>query len=188
MERKRYLAAALLLMLSLVSVQGCGRDPGRRLALTETETEDLAGTAASAGTDVVVYVCGYVKEPGVYSLPADARAGDAVKAAGGFLAEADTEYINLAETLADGEKLRIPSKREAAAGSAVSAEADDGLVNINTADAEALETLPGIGPAKAEAILAYREEQGGFTVIEDIMLVPGIKEAAFSRIKDHIKV
>ena len=90
--------------------------------------------------------------------------------------------------LSDGEQLRIPSKTETAGGGADGAAADDGLVNINTADAETLETLPGIGPAKAEAIIAYRDEQGGFTVIEDIMLVPGIKEAAFSRIKDHIKV
>ena len=188
MERNRYLAAALLMILLLVSFSGCGREPGRLLDLTETETESPADRAEPESAEAVVYVCGYVKEPGVYSLPADARAGDAVKAAGGFLSEADTEYINLAETVADGEKLRIPSKREAAAGSAAAAEADDGLVNINTADAETLETLPGIGPAKAEAILAYRAEQGGFTVIEDIMLVPGIKEAAFSRIKDHIKV
>ncbi|MBQ6359620.1 MAG: ComEA family DNA-binding protein [Lachnospiraceae bacterium] len=188
MERIRYLAALLLIMFFLLPAAGCGKVPGRRLDLPAAETETQAGTAETDYSGVVVYVCGYVKEPGVYSLPADARAGDAVKAAGGFLSEADTEYINLAETLTDGEQLRVPSRKETAADSAVSAEADDGLVNINTADAETLETLPGVGPAKAEAIIAYREEQGGFTVIEDIMLVPGIKEAAFSRIKDHIKV
>ena len=187
MERKKRMALwAAVLILCLLSA--CGKDAGRRLDLTAAETASDPGTSGTESGLVVIHICGYVKNPGVYSLPADARAGDAVKAAGGFTAAADTEYINLAETLADGEKLRIPSKAEAAAASSGEAGTDDGLVNINTADAETLETLPGIGPAKAEAIIAYREEQGGFTVIEDIMLVPGIKEAAYSRIKDHIKV
>ena len=188
MERNRIMRAVLLLLFLMLPFSGCSREPGRRLDPAAAETEVVPGSAAHEADTVVVYVCGYVREPGVYTLPADARAGDAVKAAGGFLPQADTEYINLAGMLSDGEQLRIPSKTETAGGGADGAAADDGLVNINTADAETLETLPGIGPAKAEAIIAYRDEQGGFTVIEDIMLVPGIKEAAFSRIKDHIKV
>ena len=136
----------------------------------------------------MVYVCGYVKRPGVYELSADARVKDAVEAAGGFARKADQEYWNLAETIADGEKIRIPSREEAEALREQAATDSGGLVNLNTATKEELMTLKGIGEAKADAIIQYRETQGPFAAIEDVMLVTGIKEAAFRKIRDSITV
>jgi competence protein ComEA len=152
-------------------------------ANTESSIED-----ASTEPTICVYVCGAVAHPGVTELPAGSRANDAVVLAGGFTLEADVSYVNLAAYVADGEKIYIPTKEEAEANQA-SAEAESkGLVNINTADSQALCTLPGIGESRARDIISYRQEQGAFAAPEDIMLVPGIKEAAFAKIKDHIVV
>ena len=135
-----------------------------------------------------VHVCGAVVREGVYELPEGSRCQDAVDAAGGFAEDADKDYLNLAALLSDGQKIQIPTKEEAESMEAESKEASDGLVNINTADLDELMTLSGIGEARAQAIISYREENGPFAVIEDIMKVPGIKESAFSKIKAKIKV
>lgn len=187
-ERK-WCAAAL--WLSVMLLIGCGgQDPestvGRTLAPAESEAVSEAETAREA-EKIYVYVCGAVTEPGVYPLSADARVQDAVRMAGGFTEEADPEALNLARRLSDGEQIRVPTweeQEQAASGSA----AGPGLVNINTATAEELMTLNGIGQAKAEAIISYREREGPFSSIEDVMQVPGIKEAAFLKIRDHITV
>ncbi|HIY00885.1 MAG TPA: ComEA family DNA-binding protein [Candidatus Blautia faecipullorum] len=138
-------------------------------------------------------------------MPPDSRVFQAVEMAGGFLPEAAGVYINQAQPLSDGQQIYVPTEEEVlekelsvpAAETADSgdkrsggAEEDSGQekVNLNTADSAALQTLSGIGEAKAEAILAYREEHGGFSSIEEIMNVPGIKESTFSNIKDKIAV
>lgn len=145
------------------------------------------GEAADIAT---VYVCGAVQHPGVYELPGEGRICDAVEAAGGFTEEADTCAVNLAEVLTDGSQIYIPTVEESAglpqsetAGSQAS-----NLVNLNTATKEQLMELPGIGAAKAEAILSYRESVGKFSCIEEIMNVSGIKEASFSKIRTLITV
>ena len=143
---------------------------------------------------LVVDVAGAVPRPGVYELPQGSRVKDAVEAAGGFLAEADKSSLNLAEPLQDGQKLEIPymAGLEPAPQSVFSPGSGGGgpgpqeLININTADVELLDTLPGIGPALAQAIVDYRETFGPFFYIEDIMLVDGIGEATFEEIKDLI--
>ena len=146
------------------------------------ECEDIDGQESF----LYVHVCGAVKEPGVVALKAGSRAEDALLAAGGFLEEADQNYVNLAAPVEDGEKLYFPTVQEAA-GLADETEAlEKGLVNINTADAQELCTLPGIGSARAGDIIAYREKNGGFERIEDIMKVSGIKESAFEKLKDKI--
>ncbi len=107
--------------------------------------------------------------------------------------------VNQAQPLSDGQQVYVPTVQEAEEGSFVPAVpettgtgesmgTEDGIVNLNTADAETLKTLSGIGDSKAQAILAYREEHGGFSSIEEIMQVPGIKESTFSMIKDKIAV
>ncbi len=150
---------------------------------------------SSSTETIFVHVCGAVKEEGVYELPAGSRYQDAISAAGGFREDASTSYLNLATVLVDGEKLQVPTEEEAASREALdeaealaASEAADSLININTATKEELMTLPGIGEARAEAIIQYREENGGFSCIEDIMNVSGIKEASFAKLKEKIKV
>lgn len=135
-----------------------------------------------------VYVCGAVCEPGVVSLPVGSRADDAVKAAGGMTEEADTAYVNLAAMVADGEKVFIPTREEAEALNQEQASEENGLVNINKADAAQLCTLPGIGESRAADIIAHREKNGPFETIEDIMKVPGIKTSTFTKISDKITI
>ena len=107
-----------------------------------------------------------------------------------FLPDADTSYVNQALVLTDGEKLWIPDRRESAALSLseMQERAAGGKVDLNTADSDLLQTLPGIGPAKAEAILEYRARSGGFESAEELMQVSGIGQASFDKLKDSVIV
>ena len=135
-----------------------------------------------------VHICGEVNAPGVYELPEGSRIFEAVEAAGGFTEEASEESLNLAGVISDGMQIVILSEDEAKRQLEAEEYMASGLVNINTASKEQLMTLPGIGESRAEDILRYREESGGFETIEDIMKVSGIKDAAFQKIKDSIVV
>jgi len=150
-------------------------------------------------TPLVVDVAGAVPRPGVYELAQGSRIKDAVEIAGGFLAQADKSSLNLAEPLQDGQKLDIPfiagfEPTGIAVLSVINPNGNgsakivnpDTLININTASVEELDTLPGIGPALAQAIVDYRDTFGPFFAIEDIMLVDGIGEATFADIEDLI--
>ena len=128
-----------------------------------------------------------MKHPGVYTVEHGARVYEAVEAAGGMTEEAAGERVNLAALLSDGQQVYIPNSTETAGQSETGTAAADGLIDINSADAAQLQTLPGIGAARAEAIIAYREANGAFQSPEDIMKVSGIKEAAYNKIKDKIK-
>ena len=147
----------------------------------ETETETVKEST------ILVHVCGAVANEGVYELPEGSRVADAVEAAGGFSEDADRTYLNLAEPLEDGEQVRIYTGEEAEQQRAKDEASADGLININTAALEELMTLPGIGEARAQAIIAYRNVYGDFQEISDIMKVSGIKEAAYAKLKDRIK-
>ena len=142
----------------------------------------------AAGPTMMVHVCGCVTNPGVYEVPEGSRVYQVIELAGGFLPEAAQSYLNLAQLVSDGQKLVVPSVDEVASDRyGLSAEdAGDGLININTADKERLMSLPGIGEARAEAIIAWREQNGRFQTPEDIMQVSGIKEAAYEKIKGLI--
>lgn len=139
-----------------------------------------------------VHVCGEVVCPGVYRLTEGQRVFEAVDMAGGFTDAAADAFLNLAEPVFDGMKVEVPDEEQAARMEAGQEKPEngfgDGKINLNTATREELMTLRGIGQAKADDILAYRQQHGGFGRIEEIMEVPGIKEAAFQKIQDDITV
>lgn len=178
-----------------------------------TDRAELSDASSEEEKTLVVHICGAVSAPGVYELPAGSRIIDAVEAGGGFLPEAEEACCNLAEEIVDGCQIYIMTKSESCAdgqtekkaGIQTSPDSDmqttdrnvrsnsapaleNGLVNLNTADIAALTTLPGIGESRAKVIISYREQHGAFAQIEDIMKISGIKQAAFSKIKDKITV
>lgn len=165
-------------------------EPGK----TKEEDERTEGDEPSV---ICVFVCGKVSSPGVYELPGESRVADAIRAAGGMTGEADEFFLNQAQLLTDGQKIYVPDKEEAQqmAGTGEDAvcgsqeqEKEQGKVNLNTASKEELMTLSGIGEARAQSILDYREEHGPFGSIEDIRQVEGIKDGIYNRIKDKITV
>ena len=146
---------------------------------------------------IIVHITGAVKNPGVYSLPANSRVEDGINAAGGATTDADLETVNLASFLNDGDKIQIPSHQEnqtiAMQGQSQTQiatdqanQSSDSKININTASKQELESLPGIGPATAAKIITYREENGLFATIEDIQNVSGIGPVTFNKFKDLI--
>ena len=155
---------------------------------------DAASTAENSlpQREITIYVVGAVNKPGLVNLPENARAADAVNACGGLLPTADSEKINMAQVLKDGQQLKVPEKNAAGikndpskAGQAKGGENGE-KVNINTADEKALDTLPGVGPAMAKRIIEYRETEGAFQSIEDIKKIRGIGDAKFAKMKDKI--
>lgn len=155
---------------------------------TKKETE-----ATAVSGEVKVHVVGAVTAAGVYTLPADARVDDAVRAAGAT-ANADLSQLNLAQKLADGQKITVPAVGESAAPASTSSVSEntqatpDVLVNINTATAEQLQNLPNIGEVRAKAIIDYREEHGGFKAIEELQEVSGIGEKTFEHLSAYVTV
>ena len=196
------------------------REAGPHAEDAQPENQRTDGALMAPVTEseqqIAVFVCGAVKRPGVYKLPAWARGDDAVQAAGGFREDADTQWCNLASHLSDGQKLRIYTLEQtaqmlsegmaeeglfsadtaaagdeaAAAGGpgAGTAEGTDaqGRINLNTATKEQLMTLPGIGEARAAAILSWRSEHGAFTDPEQIKQISGFKDAIYNNIKDLV--
>ena len=145
---------------------------------------------------IFIYVCGAVKEPGVYVLPKGSRVYEAIRMAGGMTPEADEAFVNQARVLVDGEQITVFTKEETEGLAPETFDFDtpaavpetQGKININKATAEELTTLPGIGEAKAMAIIEYRETNGAFRETADIMKVSGIGEALYNKIKDDIDV
>lgn len=143
-----------------------------------------------------VDVSGAVNTPGVYRLKQGSRVFEAVQEAGGFLENADTAGINQASVLSDGEKLQIYTIEEAQQMEIQPQEFSDsrekadtnGKININTADLAELQEIPGVGEKKAQSIMEYRENCGGFQNIEQLQEVPGIKGKTFDKVKDYITV
>lgn len=171
-------------------------------------TEKTENIETNDSQSFVVYVSGYVNNPGVYELSAGSRVIDAIDAAGGYSKKAYDNYLNLASLIADGQMIYVPSEEEIESGSferGVASGADGSgaggvtggngggnssgsgaLVNINQASKEELMTLPGIGESKADKIIAYREENGRFSTPEGIMEISGIKDGLYNKIKDKI--
>lgn len=147
-----------------------------------------AEAAKAVPQTVYVYVCGAVRDPGVVEVPEGSRVEEALRLAGGMTEEADPFYVNLAETVTDGQKLYFPTAEEAEDMEAAVKAVEEGLVNINTATAEELCTLPGIGASRAADIVRYREKNGAFQTKEDIMKVSGIKQNAYDKLCDKITV
>ena len=176
-----------LAVIMLLPLGACGKQTDLEF-VSQQETGDTYGQEEmpKEPPEIMVYVCGAVQTPGVYSLTEKDRVVDAITLAGGVTEQAAEEYLNLAAFLQDGQKLYVPTVDEVHLWEAE--EEKQKRVNINTADEEDLCTLPGIGESKARDIIAYREKQGRFEQVEDIMKVPGIKEYLFLKIEDYITI
>jgi competence protein ComEA len=149
-----------------------------------------ASASPSPAKQVVVHVSGQVNKPGVYELPEGSRVQDAVAAAGGPLAESDSNALNLAAVIADGQKVTVPKPGEAVAadpGSATEPGMPAGKINLNLATPAQLEELPGVGPVLAERIVAHRQK-GRFTSPRQLMEVSGFGPKKYEALKDQITV
>jgi competence protein ComEA len=207
-ERARWAATAAVIGLVIVVVMvWTGRGQTRSDAtllvtaaqpdvnpqpIVSTPSSPAVAPAPSEPPLIGVDVIGAVQQPGVYYLPPTARVDDAVNAAGGLAPDADRERVNMAAHLADGEQIRIPRVGDIAAPVGDEAAEQDmsapRLIDINTADATTLGTLPGIGPATADAIIAYRTQNGPFKRVEDIDNVKGIGPALLADLLPLITV
>ena len=197
-----YPAMVLLYIAVSIFLTGCGATVYEAVA-SQSAASPASGIAAGAGEGVasepgvlteteeekfVVYVCGAVRHAGVYELTAGSRVCDAISAAGGLTEDADATAVNQADYLKDSQQITVPFLSETVEGSSAAGGDAGGRININTAGPEELMKLRGIGASRAADIIAYREAHGPFESIEDIMLVSGIKTAAFEKIRDEITV
>lgn len=190
---------------------GTGSDSGKHTSDADIDNgSEAVSDKEMQQAMIYVDVCGAVVNPGVFQLAAGSRVFQAIEAAGGYLPEAALTCVNRAGVLTDGQQLYILTQEEmerqgldpaemakasdgqmngsAGTGQNTGMAAQDNRININTADEAQLTTLTGIGATRAQAIIAYREENGPFAAIEDIMNVQGIKEGTFAKIKDEIVV
>ena len=166
--------------------------PATAPAASAAPPQAQATVAAPAGV-VLVHVAGAVRRPGLYELDAGARVADAVRAAGGPLRRADLDALNLAESLVDGAKIEVSARGQTAAGSSALTAAPTAtpspgvaVIDLNTADAQQLETIPGVGPVTAAAILEYRSQIGSFTSVDQLLEVPGIGPVTLENMRPYV--
>lgn len=204
MKKIFILRSVLIGTLVVVCFSGCGKSTAEYLEVVETETvteeiDTIEEVVSFDETESVccVYICGAVQTPGVYTLPEGSRVCDAFAAAGGLTQDAAEDYWNQARVLADGEMIYVPTLEEAKerkeSGEVSVYEEDTGdnktsKVNINTASKQQLMTIPGVGEAKAQAILSYRETNGSFSSIEEVKKVDGIKDGVYAKMKEYIVI
>ena len=161
------------------------RPVGEFQAVGEAPAE---GPAQEEPEGLTVHVAGAVNHPGVVLLTPGDRVIDAITAAGGPLPEADLEGLNLAQPVQDGQKIMVLRKGEEDSQASPGAGGEDNKIDLNTADIEELEKLPGIGPTLAERIIAYREKKGGFRSVEELKQVSGIGDKKFEEIRDLVEI
>lgn len=188
MKNKNKFQYTMILILCVL-LCACSGDEGEVILIGSDESEtvqiiDEQSEPAESHGMIRVYVCGAVKNPGVVEIPDGSRVEDALYAAGGFAAGAAQGSVNLAAWVTDGEMICFSTVEEVEEKQV----AEEGLVNINTADLATLCTLPGIGESRAADIIAYREAHGLFASCEDIMSVSGIKTSVYEKICDKITV
>ena len=176
-----------MVLLALTVTVAIGIVRGASAPVETVTIDDDVGQDASAAASVFIHVSGAVIAPGLYVLREGARVVDAVAAAGGFAPGADEEAVNLARPVSDGEQLQVPAAGEPPVPGDTAA-AGDGRVNLNTADAAQLDTLPRIGPAMAERIIEWRDSNGRFTSVEDLLAVPGIGDKMLETLRDLVTV
>lgn len=179
-------AAIVLVIASLAVTVGIGiLRAGTSASHDVAVVEEVGALDAS----VFVHVSGAVRAPGLYALSSDARVVDAIAAAGGFADDAARDAVNLARPVGDGEQLVVPTTAQTAERSnEPGSPAGDGRVNLNTADAAELDTLPRIGPAMAQRILDWREQSGRFTSVDDLLAIPGIGPKMLAALRDLVTV
>lgn len=158
--------------------ESSGHDPAKpNLAASDTPSE------------LVIDVVGEVARPGIVVVPAGARVHEAITAAGGVVGEPETTSLNMARVLTDGEQINVGGEQLIVPpGMSASSSAGTGVINLNSADQVTLETLPGVGPVTAQAIIAWRSENGPFRTIDDLLDVKGIGEATLATLRDHVAV
>lgn len=194
-RRSVAIAFVLIVFLAAGGVALASRAAPSKVAPPSTYASwspDVVGPSAPVGQVVTVHVAGEVKLPGLYPLPAGSRFADAVAAAGGPTARADLDLMNLAQLLVDGTKVEVPRRTQSTAGTSIvapaPASAAPAVISLNSADQAALETIPGIGPVTAAAILAHRDEIGGFTSLEQLLDVSGIGPATYESMRDFVSL
>ncbi len=171
----------------LSAAVGFGILRGQAAPMESVSVADVEATTGPSG-ELYVHVLGAVEKPGLYVLDLDARLVDAVGAAGGTTDDADLTAINLARAVEDGEQILVPTVGAPTAASPGAATPGDTRIDLNAADQAALETLPRIGPALAERIIAWREENGRFQSVDDLLAVPGIGEKLLEGMRDGVRV
>lgn len=197
--KKKIIWKTILAGLPIMAFLACGsmKDPEGLVELLEEQqittkeqkiSDNEAEDPSSVEQTAYVHICGEVVIPGVYEVSADSRVCDVLLLAGGFTGNAAQSAVNLAEHVSDGMMVVVPSNEEFQESSIKQEIKDAGLIDINTASKEELCTLPGIGETRAEAIITYRQKNGSFTKVEDIMLVSGIKTGMYEDLKDKIYV
>jgi competence protein ComEA len=186
---------ALLAAITIAVVMTMARGAGTTSVIQPVDGSSAPGRSSApanvSSSTIFVHVLGAVRNPGLFELAHEARAVDAIGAAGGFTETADTASINLARFVSDGEQLHVPQRGEVPASPNLSvpgAASQNAKVNINSASSAELEELPRIGPAMAKRIIDWREQNGRFTSIEDLMNVTGIGDKTFEALKDLVTV
>jgi competence protein ComEA len=179
---RRALAAALLLVVVLV-VAFQHLPGGHAPAVAIPPLRTAAPTHAAAAKELVVDVAGAVRRPGLYRLAPGTRIADAIARAGGAVAKGDVDLVNLAAPLADGEQVVVPERGGAGAVGASAAASPTAPLDLNSATAEQLDSLPGVGPETAAKIVAFRQAHGPFHSLEELDAVPGIGPARIAEWK-----
>lgn len=176
------LSAAILILIA--------RKPAGKAVVVMTRETEMTTRSSTSQALFPVHVDGAVVRPGLYYFGENSILGDAIARAGGFTEQADGSAINLAMLLQPHMKIYVPREGEETPWTPLGGglPAGETKVDLNRATRQELETLPGVGEATALAIIAYREENGPFEDIEELMQVPGIKEGRFSKLKDRIRV
>lgn len=182
-------AVIVLVLLAFAVTIGIGMLRGA----TGAEVVTPSATAASspplpAAAGLYVHVAGAVREAGLYRLDAGDRVADAIARAGGFADDAARDGVNLARPIADGEQIVVPVIGAEPTGGTQGAGAGDGMIDLNTATREQLDTLPRVGPAMAERIIEWREQNGRFTSVDDLQSVPGIGDKMLAALRDLVRV
>ncbi|GAA3510920.1 hypothetical protein GCM10022234_01730 [Aeromicrobium panaciterrae] len=176
------IAASVLLVWWLLSSRPQTTDPDAPLAFATS-----SATAKAPAEDLVIDVVGKVAKPGIVTLPKGSRVYEAIKAAGGVKGKVDTTGLNMARVLTDGEQLLVGLEPAAVPGAGASGTGTS-KVNLNTATVEQLDTLPGVGPVTAQSILSWRDENGRFSSVDDLLDVKGIGEATLAELRDLVTV